>query len=174
MNLKIRRTTIAVGICSAVGLIYSPHANAAQAANTVAAVQQSKKVTGKVSDSMGPLIGATVMEKGTTNGAVTDMDGNFTLNVKPGATLVISYVGYDTREVPVGDKTSINISLEETGQSLNDVVVIGYGTQRKEAVTGSVANIKGDIVREVPGADITHSLQGRIAGVEMADRKSVV
>lgn len=172
MNLKIRRTTIAVGICSAVGLMYSPLANAAQAANTVAAVQQSKKVTGKVSDSMGPLIGATVMEKGTTNGAVTDMDGNFTLNVKPGATLVISYVGYDTREVPVGDKTSINISLEETGQSLNDVVVIGYGTQRKEAVTGSVANIKGDIVREVPGADITHSLQGRIAGVEMAQTSS--
>ena len=164
-----------MGLCSAVGL-YVPEAHAANAtevsASVAAQASQSKKVSGTISDSAGPLIGATVMEKGTSNGTVTDMDGNFVINAKPGATLVISYIGYITKEVPMAGKNSINVTLEEEGNTLNDLVVIGYGTQRKEAVTGSVANVKGDMMREVPGADITNALQGRIAGVQMTQTSS--
>lgn len=162
-----------MGVCSFLSGTYTPLS--AKVENSVAfvkVVQQSNKVTGNISDKSGPMIGATVMEKGTRNGCVTDIDGNFSLNVKPGATLIISYLGYQTKNVVVGNQNNIKIILEEKGHSLNDVIVIGYGTQRKEAVTGSVANIKGDIIREVPGADITQALQGRIAGVEMTQSSS--
>lgn len=173
MRLNVRKTTLLLGLCSAFGIAVPQNLWAGKAMNGIAAVQQSKKVTGNISDSQGPLIGATVMEKGTSNGTVTDMDGNFTLNVKPGATLVITYIGYDGQEIAVGNQSNFNISLKETGsKALNEVVVIGYGTQRKEAVTGSVANVQGDLVREVPGSDVTSALQGRVAGVEMAQTSS--
>ena len=171
--MTFKKTTIIMGVCSLLSGAYTPLS--AKVENSVAfvkVVQQSNKVTGNISDKSGPMIGATVMEKGTRNGCVTDIDGNFSLNVKPGATLIISYLGYQTKNVVVGNQNNIKIILEEKGHSLNDVIVIGYGTQRKEAVTGSVANIKGDIVREVPGADITQALQGRIAGVEMTQSSS--
>jgi TonB-linked SusC/RagA family outer membrane protein len=145
---------------------------AATGVNSATTTQQAKKVTGRVSDAMGPLIGATVMEKGTSNGAVTDMDGNFIINVSPQATLVISYVGFISQEISVAGKSEFNVTLKEQGRNLNEVVVIGYGTQRKEAVTGSVATMRGDVVREVPGADITQAMQGRIAGVEMMQTSS--
>lgn len=171
--MTFKKTTIIMGVCSFLSGTYTPLS--AKVENSVAfvkVVQQSNKVTGNISDKSGPMIGATVMEKGTRNGCVTDIDGNFSLNVKPGATLIISYLGYQTKNVVVGNQNNIKIILEEKGHSLNDVIVIGYGTQRKEAVTGSVANIKGDIIREVPGADITQALQGRIAGVEMTQYSS--
>lgn len=172
MNLKIKKATILVGLCC-IGMVYPQETFAADGANIPNSVQQSKKVTGHVSDSDGPLIGATILEKGTNNGTVSDLDGNFELNVSsPNAVLVISYVGYNSQEIPVDNKGSITVTLREEAQNLGDVVVIGYGTQRKEAVTGSVANIKGDIVREVPGADVTQALQGRIAGVEMTQSSS--
>ncbi len=168
-----KKTTIIMGMCSLLSGIYTPlSAKAGNSVTSVKVVQQSKKITGNISDKTGPMIGATVMEKGTSNGAVTDIDGNFSLNVKPGATLIISYVGYQAKSVVVGNQNNIKAILEEEGHNLNDVIVIGYGTQRKEAVTGSVANIKGDIVREVPGADITQALQGRIAGVQMTQSSS--
>ena len=135
-----------MGMCSALGM-YAPEVQASNGeANSLIAtsVQQTKKVTGNISDSMGPLIGATVKVKGTSNGVATDMDGNFTLDVKPGATLIISYVGYSTQEVVVTQQSSLKITMKEDGHALNDVVVIGYGTQRKEAITGSVANVGGD------------------------------
>ena len=174
MNLKFKQSTLLMGLCSAFALAYSPQAMAVTglAKSVQATQQQQKKVTGVVSDSEGPLIGATVMEKGTSNGTVTDMDGNFTLNVKPGATLVISYIGYVSQTINVGSQSNLKVKLEAEGQNLNDVVVIGYGTQRKEAVTGSVANVRGDLLREVPGSDITNALQGRVAGVEMAQTSS--
>lgn len=174
MNLKFKQSTLLMGLCSAFALSYSPQAMAVTglAKSVQATQQQQKKVTGVVSDSEGPLIGATVMEKGTSNGTVTDMDGNFTLNVKPGATLVISYIGYVSQTINVGSQSNLKVKLEAEGQNLNDVVVIGYGTQRKEAVTGSVANVRGDLLREVPGSDITNALQGRVAGVEMAQTSS--
>lgn len=121
---------------------------------------------------MGPLIGATIKEKGTGNGVVTDLDGNFSINVKPGATLVISYVGYNTKEIVVGNQTNIKVSMEEEGHSLNDVVVIGYGTQRKEAITGSVANVGGDKLNQIASSNAAQALQGRVAGVLMTQTSS--
>ncbi len=172
MNLNFRKTTFVVGVCSMLGLMYAPQAMAVDTQSVSPAVQQSKKVTGRVNDSQGPLIGATVMVKGTSNGVVTDIDGNFNLNAAPGSTLVISYVGYVTQEITVGNQSFISVNLKEEGRVLNDVVVIGYGTQRKEAVTGSVASVKGDMLREVPAGDITNALQGRIAGVQMMQTSS--
>lgn len=96
MSFKAKKTALCVGLCL-IGMIGAQQASAAT--ESVASVQQTRQASGHVTDSQGPLIGATVMEKGTTNGTVTDFDGNFTLNVKPGATLVISYVGYETQEV---------------------------------------------------------------------------
>ena len=172
MNLKFRKTTFVVGVCSMLGLMYAPQAMAVDTQSVSPAVQQSKKVTGRVNDSQGPLIGATVMVKGTSNGVVTDIDGNFNLNAAPGSTLVISYVGYVTQEITVGNQSFISVNLKEEGRVLNDVVVIGYGTQRKEAVTGSVASVKGDMLREVPAGDVTNALQGRVAGVQMMQTSS--
>ena len=174
MKLYLKQTTILMGMCSALGM-YAPEVQASNGeANSLIAtsVQQTKKVTGNISDSMGPLIGATIKEKGTGNGVVTDLDGNFSINVKPGATLVISYVGYNTKEVVVGNQTNIKVSMEEEGHSLNDVVVIGYGTQRKEAITGSVANVGGDKLNQIASSNAAQALQGRVAGVLMTQTSS--
>ena len=143
---------------------------ASAATESVASVQQTKRATGHVADSQGPLIGATVMEKGTNNGTVTDFDGNFSLNVKPGATLVISYVGYVSQEIKAGDNVRVN--LKEDGHVVNEVVVIGYGTQRREAVTGSVANIGGEKLNQVAATNAAQALQGRVAGVLMTQTSS--
>jgi TonB-linked SusC/RagA family outer membrane protein len=173
MRLNVRKTTLLLGLCSAFGIAVPQNLWAGKAMNGIAAVQQSKKVTGNISDSQGPLIGATVMEKGTSNGTVTDMDGNFTLNVKPNATLVITYIGYDGLQVPVNNKSSFNIKMnEQGGKALNEVVVIGYGTQRREAVTGSVANVGGDKLNQVASANAAQALQGRVAGVLMTQTSS--
>lgn len=169
---NLGKATLLLGLCSSMGAMAPQQAVAGHAPAEAAVVQQSKKVTGKVSDAAGPLVGATVMEKGTSNGAVTDLDGNFSLNVKPGATLVVTYIGYDDQEIPVGNKTSFAISMNEQGKALNEVVVIGYGTQRREAVTGSVANVGGDKLNEVAATNAAQALQGRVAGVLMTQTSS--
>ena len=134
---------------------------------------QTRTISGKVIDSNNEsLIGVNVIEKGTTNGTVTDIDGNFSVNVPSNATLLISYVGYISQEVSVEGKTSIDIVLVEDSEMLDELVVVGYGTQRKEAVTGSVASMKGDAMREVASSNITQALQGRVAGVEMSQTSS--
>ena len=143
---------------------------ASAATTAVASVQQTKQATGQVSDSQGPLIGATVMEKGTNNGTVTDFNGNFSLSVKPGATLVVSYVGYVSQEIKAGDNVRVN--LKEDGHVVNEVVVIGYGTQRREAVTGSVANIGGEKLNQIAATNAAQALQGRVAGVLMTQTSS--
>jgi TonB-linked SusC/RagA family outer membrane protein len=152
--------------------MYSPNVIAAKTFSLSPAVQQSKTVTGQVTDAAGALIGATIKEKGSTNGVVTDLDGNFTINVKPGSVLIVSYIGYKTKEITVGNKSHLDITLEQEGHSLSDVVVIGYGTQRREAVTGSVANVKGDVLNEVAAPDAAKALQGRVAGVLMTQTSS--
>lgn len=135
---------------------------------------QNISVSGKVTDESGPLPGATVMVQGTTNGVVTDIEGNYTLtNVSPEAILEVSYLGFATKEVSVNGKSVINVTLEEDLQQLQEVVVIGYGVQqRKEAVTGSVASIGGKEMREVPSANITEALHGRLPGVQLTQTSS--
>jgi TonB-linked SusC/RagA family outer membrane protein len=165
MNQKIRKTALLMGACSLLGM-YSPLA--ANAENSVQAVQQStKKVTGTVSDSQGSVIGASVVEKGTSNGTVTDFDGNFTLNVKPGATLVISYIGYTTQEIVVGNQSSISVTLQEDNNSLDEVVVVGYGVQKKKLVTGATVQVKGDEIAKLNTTNALEAMQSSTPGVQI-------
>ena len=167
--MRKSKTTLMVGLLALVGLTYSPQVHADNALKGMA-VQQSQEITGNVSDSEGPLIGATVKVKGSNTGVVTDINGNFFLHCNPGATLVISYVGYVSQEVPA--RNHINIVLEQEGRNLNEVVVIGYGTQRREAVTGSVANIGGEKLNQIAASNAAQALQGRVAGVLMTQTSS--
>ena len=130
---------------------------------------QNITVTGKITDKAGDaLIGVSITEKGTANGVASDVDGNYSLTVSRNATLDFIYLGYVTQAVPVQGRTLINVVLQEDTKALEEVVVIGYGTQRREAVTGSVASMAGNVMREVPSANISQALQGRIAGVVMS------
>ncbi len=139
---------------------------------SVSATAQST-VTGVVSDANGPIPGANVTVKGTKNSVATGFDGNYSIaNVPSNGVLVFTFLGLKDKEIPVGGKNKINAVLEENQNNLQEVVVIGYGTQRKEAVTGSVSSIKGDVIREVPSANITQALQGRLAGVQMNQTSS--
>ena len=171
---NLKKSSLLMGLCFGATLL--PMQAFAEANETIQSVQQAaRKVTGVVSDSQGPLIGATVKEKGTANGTATDLNGNFVLNVKSGATLVVTYVGYVNKEVkvPANAGSKIFITLEEEqGRNLNEVVVIGYGTQRREAVTGSVANMQGDKLNQVAASNAAYALQGRVAGVLMTQTSS--
>jgi TonB-dependent starch-binding outer membrane protein SusC len=130
--------------------------------------QNSSVIKGVVTDVSGePILGASVSVAGTTNGSITGMDGSFELKVPANGKLKVSFIGYITQEVNINGKSVLRITLKEESKQLNEVVVIGYGTQRKESVTGSVASIKGDIINEVPSMDISSALQGRVAGIEM-------
>lgn len=168
---NLQKSSLVMGLCF--GATFLPLQAFAEANETIQAVQQAaRKVTGVVSDSQGALIGATVKEKGTANGVATDLDGNFVINVSPGATLVVTYVGYITKEVKVPASGKVFVTLEEEGRNLNEVVVIGYGTQRREAVTGSVANMQGDKLNQVAASNAAYALQGRVAGVLMTQTSS--
>ena len=136
-------------------------------------IAQNITVKGIVKDNSGePVIGANVTEKGTTNGMITDLDGKFSLTVQKNATMVISYIGYITQEIAVKGNANLNITLKEDSKALEEVVVIGYGTARKSDVTGSIASVGGDKLREIPATNITYALQNRIAGVDMAQTSS--
>ena len=100
------------------------------------------RVVGTVRDGVGPVIGASVMEKGTQNGAVTDLDGNYVITVKPGATLVFSSIGYATQEIEVGNQSRINVLLQEDTEFLDEVVVVGYGTMKRSDLSGASVSMK--------------------------------
>ncbi len=139
---------------------------------SLALFAQTITVRGKVVDETGEaLIGATVKVRGTSTGATTNINGDFVLNVSPNARkIVISFLGYTEVEKSItGESSNLGtITLKPDTKSLEEVVVVGYGTQRKEAVTGSVASISGDALRDVPAANITQALQGRLPGVELS------
>ena len=132
--------------------------------------QQSKiRITGTVVDRAGePVIGANVIEKGvTSNGTATDVDGKFSLEVSSGATLTVSFIGYVTRDVAITSRTSLNIVLDEDLQALEEVVVIGYGSQRKADLTGAVATISSDVIEDRPVTNLGSALQGAIANLNI-------
>ncbi len=123
------------------------------------------KVTGKVSDDQGPAIGVSVMEKGTNNGVITDMDGNYVITVKPGATLVFSSIGYANQEIVVGSQSVINVLLKEDAEFLDEVVVVGYGTMKRSDLSGSSVSMKEEDLKGSIITNLDQSLQGRAAGV---------
>ncbi|MDR1918808.1 MAG: carboxypeptidase-like regulatory domain-containing protein, partial [Tannerellaceae bacterium] len=134
-----------------------------------AAIEQQSnkiKVSGTVLDHFGePIMGANVVEKGTTNGNITDQGGKFSLDVSQGATLVISFIGYVSQEVSVRDQRELRITLLEDAQALDDVVVVAYGTQKKATLTGSIANITTNDLKQSPTANLTNALAGRLPGL---------
>lgn len=131
-------------------------------------------IKGKVLDELGKdLPGVSVMLKGTNTGTTSDGNGNYAIQVRgEDAVLVFSFVGYLPKEVAVGNQTTIQVSLEPSTADLSEVVVVGYGTQRKESVTGSVVSVSGEAMRDVPSPNISQALQGRASGVEISQSSS--
>lgn len=130
----------------------------------------SQVVTGKVVDASNkePIIGASIQVKGTNTGTMSDLDGQFKVTVKDkNASLQVSYVGYKTVVQPLNGKTSITISLQESTQELDQVVVIGYGVQKKSDLTGAIASVKADEIAKLPATNVMHAIQGKAAGVEI-------
>jgi outer membrane receptor for ferrienterochelin and colicin len=125
------------------------------------------KVTGKVTDDKNsPLSNVSIVVKGTSKGVTSDLNGNFSITVPDNsAVLVVSYVGYKTREVAVGTQTNLTISLVASSEQLTDVVVVGYGTQKKVTVTGAVSAVKGAELVKSPAVDLSNSLAGRLPGL---------
>lgn len=135
------------------------------------AVAQNITIKGNVQDEKGePIIGATIMVKGTTQGTVSDTDGNFTLtNVPSDAILQISYIGYTTLEIPVAGKTTFKVVLQEEVQALEEIVVVGYGVQKKSDVTGAIVSVNNEKLTSMPSTNTLEALQGKAAGVDIVN-----
>ena len=170
MNQTFRKTALLVSALTLIGLGYSSNAHAAGAPQEVQ--QATKKITGTVVDAMGPVIGASVVEKGTTNGTVTDFDGNFTLNVKPGATIVISFIGFETQEIKVGNQDNFQITMKDDNAVLEEVVVVGYGVQKKKLVTGATVQVKGEDIAKLNTTNALTAMQASTPGVNITQTSS--
>lgn len=172
VNIKVKDKsieTILNEICKAANIEYSVNdkqiilrpkgmdANATQ--------QKTKTIKGIVNDQLGPITGANVSVNGTTIGTITDMDGRFTLEVPENATLQVSFIGYLTQNVKVEGQTDFTISMKEDTQKLDEVVVIGYGTQKKMNLTGSVATISAENIATIPVSNISNAMAGRMPGI---------
>lgn len=130
--------------------------------------QKSKRITGTVIDDTGlPVIGANVVQKGTTNGIITDVDGHFSLEIPEDATLEISYIGYLTQSIPVGNKSSFQITLREDTQKLDEVVVVGFGTQKKVNLTGAVSSVSSETFEGRSVSNVAQALQGAMPGLNI-------
>jgi len=136
------------------------------------AYAQNTTVKGVVRDAMGPTAGATVVQKGTNNGTITDLDGNFTISVPSNAVLVISFVGLDTQEIPVAGKKFIEVTLSGN-EELEEVIVVGYGTQKKSDITGSVASVDKARLEKLPVTNVLQAIQGATAGVTITQSSSI-
>ena len=134
----------------------------------LASNQQTITVRGTVTDQAGmPVIGANIVVKGSSTGTITDFDGKFSLEVPSGSVLVVSYIGYLSQEVPVGNKTTINVTLKEDTQALDEVVVVGYGTMKKSDITGAISSVSEESIARQPVANVSTALQGLATGVSV-------
>ena len=140
----------------------------------MALLAQSSHISGIVADASGdPLIGVNVLVKGTTVGTITDMDGRFSLQAdRETATLVFSFVGFKDKEVLLKGKTNLSVVMQEDNEILDEVVVVGYGVQKRQSITGSVASINRDEIKAVTSANLTNSLQGKIPGLNIKQNSS--
>lgn len=135
--------------------------------------QQKKTITGTIVDPSGmPVIGANVMVKGTTNGTITDMDGKFSLEVASGATLMVSYIGFANQEIKIGNQTVLSITLKEDAEALDELVVVGYGTQKKVNLTGAVSMVESEVLESRPVQNVGQALQGVVPGLNFSVNKT--
>ena len=135
---------------------------------------QEKSITGKVIDEEGiPIPSVTVSIKGTSTGTVTDFDGMYSILAKAQDTILFSFIGFESQEVLVGDRNIINITLAENTAELEEVVVVGYGTQKRSDVTGSVASVPEERLENLPVTDVTQAIQGTTAGLNITQGSSV-
>ena len=166
MNKNVKRCALVAGAfaMASMGNVYQVQASELHASEVL---QQAKRqIKGKVVDAAGEtVIGANVLEKGTTNGVITDIDGNFVLSVSSGATLEISYIGYVTQTIKVTNQTSLHIVLKEDSETLDEVVVVGYGTMKKSDLSGASVSVGEDAIKGSVITNLDQSLQGRAAGV---------
>jgi TonB-dependent starch-binding outer membrane protein SusC len=168
VKCKGKRLSLKIGILSMLFCLGAPMAmaNARTTASLTLAEAPQTTVTGTVTDETGaPLPGANVVEKGTTNGTQTDFDGNYTLNVEPGATLVVSYLGFQTSQVAVDGRSTVNITLAEDAAALDEVIVTGYATETKRETTAAVSIVRAEDLAAIPSGNVEQQLQGRVAGV---------
>ncbi len=163
-----------VQVCENMGLGYVFENNYITLSPKVNIVNQDKKmITGKVTDQNGePVIGASVVEKGTTNGIMTDIDGNFTLEVDDAAVVQISYIGYRTKDVSVSGKNNFQVQLLEDMQALDEVVVVGFGTQKKVNLTGAVSMVDSEVLESRPVQNVSQALQGVVPGLNFSVNKT--
>lgn len=139
-----------------------------------ASTLQTRKVTGTVSDAFGPITGANIIEKGTTNGTTTDMDGNYSIEVSDGATLQVSFIGYIQQEIVVKGKNVINVLLKEDTQALEEVVVVGYGVQKKRDLTGAISSVSMDDTPINTYSTVSHALAGKASGLQVTQNSAQV
>ncbi|AXP82066.1 TonB dependent receptor [Mariniflexile rhizosphaerae] len=161
-------------LCMTIGQIQASEINITDFDNELKQ-SQGVQISGAVTDSNGqPLPGANIIEKGTKNGAQSDFDGKFSLNVtNANSILVVSYIGFKTQEVALNGKTTINITLQEDAAALDEVVVVGYGTQKRSDITGSVVSVPKDRLENLPVTNVLQAIQGTTAGLNIAQSSSV-
>lgn len=141
---------------------------------SLSAWSQQKMVTGTVTDiSNEPVIGASILEKGTSNGTITNLEGKYSLSVSPHATLIISYVGYTNQSVSIGTQSIINIVLKEDSEQLEEVIVVGYGVQKKSSLTGSVASVSSKEITKQMSSNVASTLQGRTPGIDIVQQAGI-
>ena len=172
---RLPKTLLLYGLLTCGTTMYGSEAQAANERSTTTSIEQvtqssqEGKVNGQVLDNTGePIIGANIIVKGQTTGTITDIDGNFSINAKNGDTLLITYIGYTTKEITVKGNAPLKIKMSEDAQMLNEVVVVGYGTQKKANLTGSVASVKmDDALGDRPIASTSQALQGTAPGLQI-------
>ena len=164
---SIKKIVFAVWALLSLGVI--AHAENSQPNDTEPTTQQAqKKITGTIVDANNePIIGANVLVKGTADGTITDFDGKFVLDAPSNATLVISYVGFTVQEVDIKGQNTLNIVLQEDSELLDEVVVVGYGVQKKTTLTGAVSTVGGEELAKIPSANVAQTMAGKVAGFSM-------
>lgn len=155
--------------------LFQIQANTTSVTKLTEEIQQQRTISGVVTDEKGlPLPGASIVEKGTRNGATTDLDGKFTLSVNDNAkTLAVSFIGFETIEVSIGNKTEFKIILKPLSESLQEVVVVGYGTQKRSDITGSVVSVSKDRLSNLPVTNVLQAIEGTTAGLKISQGSSV-
>ncbi|MDE6338142.1 MAG: TonB-dependent receptor plug domain-containing protein, partial [Muribaculaceae bacterium] len=173
MNLKQKQAVLLSGAALSVLACSVPQAYAADPQSVGQSTQTVSQIRGTVTDPNGePLIGATVLIKGTSKGVATDIDGNYVLDAKPGDVLIVSYVGYLPSEVKVGKSPIVNVELQENNNNLDEVVVVGYGVQKKKLVTGATLQVKGEEIAQMNTSNALTALQSTAPGVQITQQST--